>query len=113
MRLYNKDNRWRQDIPYLKFSVNHMEQNSLASQIEIQMRVNKGHSITAGSLNENPQISENSFLFMKNIRGTVAYWTNVLYDLLAMVKCFGPPTIFMTLSVDDCHWTELDMLLTG
>ena len=28
-RLYNKDNRWRKDIPYLMFSTNHFEQRRL------------------------------------------------------------------------------------
>lgn len=28
-----------------------------------------------------------------------------------MVRCLGPPTIFLTLSADDNHWTELGMCL--
>ena len=28
-----------------------------------------------------------------------------------MFKCYGPPTLFMTLSADDLHWTELGMAL--
>ncbi|CAC5405283.1 unnamed protein product [Mytilus coruscus] len=49
---------------------------------------------------------------MKNIRGTVAYWADVLQNLLATVKSLGPPTLFLTLSADDCSWPELKMLLT-
>lgn len=112
-RLYNRHDRWRKDIPYLMYAVNNMEQSKLANDIEIQMRIKKGQSLTNSNLESAQQMSNNSFMFMKNIRGTVAYWTNVLHDLLAMVKCIGPPTLFMTLSADDCHWPELDMLLTG
>ncbi len=53
----------------------------------------------------------NSYMFMKNITGTVAYFRNALYDLLAMFRCLGPPTLFMTLSADDLHWPELGMNL--
>ena len=116
MRLYNKDNRWRTDIPYLMYAVNHMEQAKLGDEIEIQMRLKRGTSLTAGNLvsgDHSSEIRSNSFMFMKKIRGTAAYWINVLHDLLAMVKCIGPPTLFVTLSADDCHWPELDMLLTG
>ena len=66
-----------------------------------------------GSENIEPsELREHSFMFMKNIRGTVAYWADILNDLLATVKCLGPPTLFVTLSADDNHWPELKMLLT-
>lgn len=48
---------------------------------------------------------------MKKIKGTVAYFKNMLYDLLASFRCLGPPTLFMTLSADDLHWPELGMTL--
>ena len=38
---------------------------------------------------------------MKNIRGTAAYWADILANLLAIVRCLGPPTLFVTLSADD------------
>ena len=53
---------------------------------------------------EPSELREHSFMFMKNIRGTVAYWADILNDLLATVKCLGPPTLFVTLSADDNHW---------
>ena len=37
-RLYHKDNRWRKDIPYLMFSVNHFEQRKLWQQVSICLR---------------------------------------------------------------------------
>lgn len=54
---------------------------------------------------------QNSYMFMKNIRGTVAYFRFQLYNLLAMFKALGPPSIFMTLSADDLHWPELSMAI--
>ena len=32
-------------------------------------------------------------------------------NLLATVRCLGPPTLFVTLSADDNYWPELKMLL--
>ena len=63
------------------------------------------------SRNTHPDILQNSYMFMKNIRGKVAYFRNALYDLLAMFRSLGPPTLFITLSADDLHWPELGMLL--
>ena len=112
-RLYNKSPRWRQNITYLMFAVNHMEQAKLSADISIQMRVDKpSQPVTASSvLNSTPDIRSNCFMFMKNIRGTVAFWSHTLSNLLATVKCLGPPTLFVTLSADDNHWPELEMLL--
>jgi len=99
------------------YAVNHMEQCKLTNEIEIQMRLKKcDGTLTAGSLSQSCDVSrikENSFMFMKKIRGTIAYWTDVLYNLLATVKSLGPPTLFLTLSADDCNWPELKMLLTN
>ncbi|CAC5381642.1 unnamed protein product [Mytilus coruscus] len=76
-RLYNKDARWRKNITYLMYAVNHMEQSKLSNEIEIQMRLKKSDGkLTAGTLSQNSNLSnikQNSFMFMKNIRGTVAY----------------------------------------
>ena len=38
---------------------------------------------------------------MKNIRGTAAYWADILGNLLATVRRLGPPTLFVTLPADD------------
>jgi len=99
------------------YAVNHMEQTRLSNEIEIQMHLRKsGQGLTAGSILQNRNLQEvkaNSFMFMKNIRGTVAYWAEILHNLLATVKSLGPPTLFLTLSADDCHWPELNKLLRG
>lgn len=65
---------------------------------------------TATDIRRSSQASdvlENSYMFMKNIKGTIAYFKNALYNLLSMVRCLGPPTIFLTLTADDNHWTKL------
>lgn len=45
----------------------------------------------------NADIIEDSYVFMRRIRGTPAYWRNELMDLLARIKTLGAPTWFVTL----------------
>lgn len=100
------------------YAVNHFEQSRLRDTVGIHMRKRKPgveNSVLTNadisSLTNNSDILQNSYMFMKNIRGTAAYWNDILHNLLATVKSLGPPTIFLTLSADDLHWPELIMLL--
>lgn len=119
-RFCNRDSRWRKDITYLINAVNLYEKQYLSQLISVYTRVRKSEHpnsrpLTANDVlnGTNPDFRENSYMFMKNIRGTVAYWKQVLFNLLAMIKNLGPPTIFMTLSCNDYHWEELAMTLQG
>lgn len=58
-------------------------------------------------ISTNPDILQNSYIFMKTMRGTAAYWKDVLFNLIAKLKNLGCPTLFMTLSANDYHWKEL------
>ena len=117
-RLYNQKGIFRKDLTYLLHSAVAFDLSLLKSEINIQMRMRKGRNndelISARDVKNfehNDELKENSYMFMKNIRGTVAYFRNQLYNLLAMFRCLGPPTLFITLSADDLHWPELGMLL--
>ena len=86
----------------------------LSSEIGIQVRVCKSNNpndkFTANDL-FNKEIQSQCYMFMKNIGGTAAYWADILGNLLATVRCLGPPTLLVTLSADDNNWPELKMLL--
>lgn len=105
------------NMTYLLHSAVNVDLALLNSEININMqmtkRINENKYVTASdvlNLQHNTTLCQNSYMFMKNIRGTVAYFRNQLYNLLAMSKCISPPTLFMTLSADDLHWTEFGML---
>ena len=51
--------------------------------------------------------TDTAFKFLKNVRGSPAYWKTVLLDLLAMVRQLGMPTWFLTLSAADMQWPEV------
>ena len=50
-------------------------------------------------------------MFIKNIRGTAAYWKDQLFDLLAKINTLGPPTFFVTLTANDLHWPDYFTLI--
>ena len=59
----------------------------------ITFRLNKHH------------VSED-FRFMKQMKGTAAYWRNQLHDLLSKIQTLGPPTFFL-LSCNDSNWNKM------
>ena len=78
-----------------------------------QGRTLGGHKITAGQL-QNPALleqlvrNEQAHKFLKNVRGSPAYWQDQLYDVLAMLQNLSIPTWFLTLSAADLHWLEIN-----
>lgn len=101
------------NMTYLLHAAVNTDLMLLKSEINVNMRITKStHNsefVTAfdvKNLQQNSMLYQNSYMFMKNIRGTLAYFRNLLYNLLAMFKFLGPPTLFMTLSADDLHWCE-------
>ncbi len=113
-RLYNKDSRWRDNVVWLFWALNNFEMRKLQNEISILSRIKKQNSqlLTAGDLtNPTSESLSKSYMFMKNIRGTAAYWKDQLLDLLARINTLGPPTFFVTLTANDLHWPELFMLI--
>lgn len=50
----------------------------------MRIRKNDARIVTAGDIRNcayNDTLLQNSYIFMKNIRGTVAYFRNLLYNL--------------------------------
>ena len=73
--------------------------------------------LTAGqllndNLSEKPELSDNCYAFMRNIRGTEVYWQQTKLDLFTMFRTLSPPTYFITLSADDMNWFELMCVLS-
>ena len=62
-----------------------------------QGRTLQGHKITAGQLGNTAVLeqlirNEEASKFLKNVRGSPAYWQDQLYDVLAMLQTLGIPT---------------------
>ena len=111
-----KDGRFRKDIPYLLHSINYYEFTRLLNSVSIHMRMKKNANLVRAkdvNFKMNEDLIENSYMFMKQIKGTAAYWKNTLQNLLTMFKTLGPPSIFLTLSANNMHWPDLFMTFKG
>ena len=113
-RLLNYTQKFSSDSDYIFFAHSVMQKLNLSSQINIAMRKVTSSQLTAGmvSSNFNEKVKEfiasnQALTFMNSIKGTLACWKKLLFDVLAMVKQLGVPTFFMTLSSADLKWNEL------
>ncbi|CAG9773736.1 unnamed protein product [Ceutorhynchus assimilis] len=50
---------------------------------------------------------EDVHLYLRNLRGSSAYWKTALNELLAQIRCLGPPTYFLTFSCNDVNWPDM------
>ena len=104
---------------FLKYK--HLEDYHLNNAVNVCLRKGKGaigKSITVSDvLNEdNLQgiIDRNEgFQFMKKFRPTPAFWEQKKKELMAMVRQFGCPTFFLTLSTAETQWPELLNILSN
>ena len=112
-RLLNKDPRFSQNMEYI-FAFQYateIKQLRCDMQMALKRRYTDGKRITAGDL-KNGQIvnqmlfKDIAYKFMKKVRGTPAFWQNALMDTLAMLRSFGTPTWFLSLSPAEFLWPE-------
>ena len=71
-----------------------------------------GSRITASQVRDpnalNDFVSKDkAYCFMKNVRGSPAYYQRTFYDLLAMIRQLDTPTWFLTLSAADMRWPDM------
>ena len=43
----------------------------------------------------------------KSIRGTPQYFHEMMLDVLAKIRQYGPPTFFLTFSAAEFQWTDI------
>ena len=115
--LLNVDSRFAQNIEYLfcaryTADIKQIENDATLAIMLSPGRTLGGHKITAGQL-RNPAVveplrNEQAYKFLKNVRGSPAYWQEQLYDVLAMPGTLSIHTWFLTLSATDLHWPEIN-----
>ena len=115
--LLKVDGRFAQNIEYLFCAQYIADIKQIESDAALAIwlssgRTLGGHKITAGQL-QNPAVveqlvrNEQAYTFLKNVRGSPAYWQDQLYDVLAMLCMLSISTWFLTLSAADLHWPEM------
>ena len=112
-RLLNKDSRFSQNIEYIFAFQYATELKQLRSDMDIALkrRCTDGKKITVATMRNFQKVNQMiwkdiAYKFMKNTRGTPAYWSVQLYDTLAMLRTFGTPTWFISLSPAEFLWPE-------
>ena len=112
-RLLNKDSRFSKSIEYIFAFQYATELKQLRTDMNIALKRQRtdGRKITAGDMRNFQKVNQMiwkdiAYKFMKKIRGTPSYWTVALYDTLAMLRTFGTPTWFISLSPAEFLWPE-------
>ena len=116
-RILDADGRFAKDVEYLLAAQYVVEAKQVSDDSSIALRqtrdrVLRGGGVNAGLIRDAHNMksmlrTDAAVKFLKNVRGSPAYWHKVLYDLLAMVRQLGTPTWFLTLSAADMQWPEI------
>ena len=116
-RLLDADGRFARDIEYLLIAQYAVESKQVADDASIalrqtQGRLHRGQRLTAGAVRNQQVVNEMiqkdyAYRFLKNVRGSPAYFQRVMYDVLGMIRQLGIPTWFLTLSAADMQWPDV------
>ena len=116
-RLFSADNRFARNPEYIFFAQYVTEVHKINSGISIAMRIgntstSEGRKITASMLTDQDQVRklikrDEGYKFLKQVRGTPAYWEKSKKDLFALIRQLGIPTFFVTFSAADRRWSEI------
>ena len=83
------------------------EQKKVSDNINIAQKKVHVQFLTASQIRSSVQALQNlicqdqAYVLLRQISGTLAYWRQFMYEVVAMVKQLGIPTWFMTLSSAD------------
>ena len=110
-RVLNADKRFARDASYLFYAQYVTEMKQIRDNISVAMRMTAGRlsASTVSSAEQLRQLIRNdrAFQFLKNVRGSPAYFQRAVRELIAMVAQIGCPHFFLTLSAADMRWPEL------
>ena len=116
-RLLDADGKFARDIEYLLTAQYAVESKQVADDASIAMRQTRGrlHSgqvLNAGAIRNQHVISEMiqkdyDYRFLKNMRGSPAYFQRVIYDVLGTIRQLGIPTWFLNLSAANMQWPDV------
>ena len=117
-RLLDVDGRFASSIEYLLSAQYATESRQIHGNINhfafrrVHGRHHQGQRITAGLVKDASKMREliradQAYKLFKNVRGSPAYFQNLFYDVLAMMRQLGLPTWFFTVSAADMQWPDL------
>ena len=117
-RILDVDGRFARDVEYLFVAQYSVEAKQILDDANCYIwrqkpgRSLRNQAVTAGLLKDPEKLkdfvrNDQAFNFLKNVRGSPAYYQRTFYDLLAMIRQLGVPTWFLTLSAADMKWPDV------
>ncbi|XP_050313001.1 uncharacterized protein LOC126748056 isoform X16 [Anthonomus grandis grandis] len=117
IQLQHKDRRFaRTDYLLYTFKKRQLIQLSSAIATCLRKKRNEDGKYTAGQVRQANFLdqlirSDMGFHFLSRIAGSPAYWKHEKTKLLCMIRQFGIPTLFFTVSAAETAWPELIKVL--
>ena len=112
------DRRVALHIPNIFYKMKKLQTEQVCSKVHLAVRrcKTKGKSYTAGyilkdNMGESLVRLDEGYRIFKTIRNSPQYWENQKKEVFAMIRQLGLPTLFMSLSANDLHWSELIITL--
>ena len=114
-RILNVDGKFGSNLEYVFAMQYAVELKQLETDRNVFIRnhsYNQGPKLNASMLRDSSFMrqmvcNDHAYKFMRNVRGTPAYWKGKLYETLAMFNSLGKPTWFLTLSAAEHLWPEM------
>lgn len=90
----------------------------ITSNVQICLRKKRlgASSVTVGQVRENSNVTgivsrDEAYKVFTGIRSSAEYWKGEKRKVLAMIRQFGLPTFFVTISAAEAQWEELIVIL--
>ena len=114
-RLFSADPSF-DDPTWICWALSNYQHMQVCGCVDVAMRKVEGsaslrHFYEAARAEQAAELSDTAWAFMKNIRGTAAYWSDVSKDVFAMISHLGAATWFFTFSANDLGWEDLAAVL--
>ena len=102
-RLLNKDGRFRKNDQYVFFLLWQKEMREISSGISNLLKGTRQHALPVGEFidrvsKDDQQVECNLSTVFQSMRGSKQYWFLRRSEVLCMVREYGSPTLFLTLS---------------
>ena len=117
--LKRTDRRVAQDPDNMFYKVKKLQMKCLLDKVQFALRkgkVDNWNNLNAGSLKDINTIQsiihdDSAYRFMRNVRGSPAYFQLLAKDLFAMIRLLGPATFFCSFSAAETSWNHLLRIL--
>ena len=94
-----------------------IEQKKVSYSINIALKKIQENPVTVSEIKRDVNklksliCQDQAYIFLRQIPGIPPCWQKFMYEVVAMVKKLGIPTLFMTLSCADLRWSELFQII--